>query len=370
MKKLITTQTKRGASLIVAGFVVLSMVACSKQVDQPAQISQPTAAIEIRTVNSLQLNASELTLLQGNVDKPAVTANWLPGTAGAGARYTLEVALDGTNFADPYVLATTDMNNLTIATGSLNQKLCQMVLPGNKARFDVRVKAELPNAVQYSNPVAIDITTFQHYIEYKYPQFIKVPGNYQGWNLANAPQLVSAENNGVYTGYINFTNAYPQLLLVKGTEYSKINTYSFIGRDKIGFGGTILSVFGGAGIYRVKVNLNDNSWSYTKVNVMGLHGTAVMTGGENDAVMNFDQSSQTYQVNIDLQKGNFRFRLNNQDEGSLGKEVADGYEKPAENGANFSIDKPGNYTLTLNLRAAGNYLSSVVKNVNGTGSNN
>lgn len=373
MQKLINIRKTRTASMMVTGFLAFFMVACSKQVDQPAQISQPVAAIQIRTVNGLQLNASELTLLQGNNEKPALTANWLPGNGGtANAKYTVEAAVDGTNFAEPFVLSSTDMTNLTVSTGNLNQILCQMVHPGTKARFDVRVKAEFPNtgnATQYSNAVAIDITTFQYYIDYKYPQFIKVPGNYQGWNLTNAPKLVSTQNDGEYEGYINFTNAYPQLLLVKGAEYTKTNTFSYIGKDKIGFGGTILSVFGGAGIYRVTVNLNNNTWAYTKVTTLGLHGTAVTTSGNSDAAMNFNQSSLTYQINIDLQKGDFRFRLNNQDAGSIGQTVEAGYTIPAENGANFTIAQPGNYTLTLDLKAAGNYVTSVIRNVNMTAEN-
>lgn len=373
MKKLINTRITRTTQIMVASFFAFIMVACSKQVDQPAQINQPVIATEIRTVNGLQLNKSDLTLLQGNEDKPAITATWLPGSnTNASVKYTIEAATDGTNFEDPFILGTTDMTNITFTTGNLNHTLCHLVHPGSKAKFDIRIKAEFPNsgnAVQYSNPVAVDITTFQYFIEYKYPQFIKVPGNFQGWNLTNAPKLVSTENDGEYEGYINFTNAYPQLLLVKGAEYSKINTYSYIGKDKIGFGGTILSVFGGAGIYRVTVNLNNNTWAYTKVSTLGLHGTAVTTGGENDLVMNFDPSSLTYQIKTDLQKGDFRFRLNNQEAGSIGQTDAAGYEVPAENGTNFTIDKPGNYTLTLDLKAAGNYVASVIRNVNNTAVN-
>jgi starch-binding outer membrane protein SusE/F len=368
MKKLTNTRIQRATQMMVAGLIAFFMVACSKQVDQPAQISQPVKATEIRTVNGLQLNQSELTLLQNNEDNPAISATWMPGSnAGTNVKYTLEIAVDGTNFDDPFVLGTTDMTNITFTTGALNKTLCQLVHPGTKARFDIRIKAEYPNtnnAPQYSNAVAVDVTTFQYFIEYKYPQFIKVPGNYQGWNLTNAPKLVSTQNDGEYEGYINFTNAYPQLLLVKGTEYTKTNTYSFIGKDKIGFGGTILSVFGGAGIYRVTVNLNNNTWAYTKVNTLGLHGTAVTAGGENDLVMNFDPASLTYQINTNLQKGDFRFRVNNQDAGSIGENIAAGYEIPVENGANFTVDKPGNYTLTLDLKAAGNYVASVIRQVN------
>ncbi len=340
--------------------ISLSGFACQKEVtmhpdEMPIQIS------------GVSLSQSRVTLLQGNEGNPALTVDWQTNAAACGkaCTYIVEMALDGTNFDDK--LEITTMNTrIDFSTGDLNKQLSKLIPAGTTAKVAIRVKV-FPNAQNnaqvYSDPVGVAVTTYQEYHEYPYPQYMKIPGNYENWILPTAPQIVSEKNDGEYEGYIQFTNAYPQFLMVKGTQWTTLNTYQYIGNNKFGFNGSMFSIFGGAGVYFLKASTNTNTWSYTKINNWTVHGSAA-AGTNADPELIYDNETKSWSATVSLQKGTFRIRANNDDKNSLGQKTVNGYRVPASDGSNFVIDKPGAYLIRLSLLQAGNYSCSVVKTVN------
>lgn len=348
--------------LMIVLLMSLSGFACQKEVarsadDMPVQIS------------SVSVSQSRVTLLQGNAANPALTVNWQTNTNTAtcskAGNYTLEMALDGSNFDDRLEINTTD-TKVNFNTGDLNKQLSKLIPPGTSAKIAIRVRANTNNqnnAQVYSDAAAVVVTTYQEFTEYPYPQYLKIPGNYENWVLPTAPQIVSEKNDGEYEGYIQFTNAYPQFLMVKGTQWTTLNTYQYIGNNKFGFNGSMFSIFGGAGIYLLKASINTNTWSYTKINSWTLSGSAVL-GGKTNPELTYDSESQTWSLITTLQNGNFRILANNDDKNSLGQKTVNGYMVPSSDGSNFVIEKAGTYLIRLSLLQAGNYSCSVVKQVN------
>ncbi len=346
--------------LMIVVLISLSGFACQKEVVRSADDTQ----IQINTVS---LSESRVKLLQGNAGYPALTVNWQTNATACGkaGNYIIEMALDGSNFEDKLEITTTG-TRVDFNTDELNRQLCKLIPPGTTAKIALRVKAcssQQNNAQVYSEPVGVWVTTYQEFHEYTYPQFMKIPGNYENWILPAAPQIVSEKNDGEYEGFIQFSNAYPQFLMVKGTQWTTLNTFEYIGNNKFGFNGSIFSIFGGAGVYLMKASTNTNTWSYTKINNWTLNGSAV-PGDKSDPELIFDSETQTWSATTVLQKGEFRIRANKDDKNSLGQKTVNGYMVPATDGSNFMIEKPGKYLIRLALLQAGNYSCSVVKQVN------
>jgi hypothetical protein len=140
-----------------------------------------------------------------------------------------------------------------------------------------------------------------------------------------------------------------------------VTTYSYIGADKFGFGGSVLSVFGGSGVYLFRANFNTHQWSYTKIKHWGIAGTAVPAANA-EPVMNAGENSQVWSVTTDLVKGNFRIRANNNNAISFGQKTTDETGVPSYNGENIVIKQAGTYTIKLELQVSGNYAYSISKN--------
>ena len=152
--------------------------------------------------------------------------------------------------------------------------------------------------------------------------------------------------------------------MVKGSQWETKNTYTNIGDNKFGFGGSMLSIFGGAGVYLFRASTNTNKWSYTKINSWGLKGTAVSAINGADPEMTGEAASVSWSITTNLVKGSFRFRANNNNAISFGHKNCDDPGVPSYEGDDIVITSPGNYTIKLQLLLAGNYLYSIQKNNN------
>ncbi|MDP3665506.1 MAG: hypothetical protein Q8R50_02415, partial [Sediminibacterium sp.] len=86
-----------------------------------------------------------------------------------------------------------------------------------------------------------------------------------------------------------------------------------------------------------------------------------------DPEMSYDAVTKTWNIQLDLVKGDFRIRANNTNAISYGNTVKDGYSVPDNKGENFIIEKAGHYNISLNLTLAGNYTCNLIKIVNPTG---
>ncbi len=367
--KTLTTKTGKmqllGVRMLTLATALLLFTACQKAVETPVNMAAaPVVTTSAAFIGGFRVAEPKVVMCQGNEEKTGINFSWNRTATDNLRDYTVEAAAEGTHFEAPVELGTTDGGQVGFQVKDLNRKMCKLIPAGTTGKVELRVKAYPlygKNTAVYSDAVALNVTTYLHYTEYTYPRYMKMPGNYQNWDLANAPQLVSVNNDGEYEGYVTFANNYPQFMFVKGTTWEKTNTFTHIGNSKFGFGGGVLAIFGGAGTYLVKASTNTNTWSYTKINNWGIHGTALAANTGTDPVMSYDEANKAYVMGVNLQPGAFRFRANNNDAVNLGKEVKDGYEVPVAGGADFTVATAGYYNIYLKVDLAGNYACTVAK---------
>jgi hypothetical protein len=337
-------------------FVLLAALlfaSCRKSVDQ--------SPAPVREVSGFRISESRLVLLQGNAANKAVGFSW--AAANPSDTYTIEADVSTDFFSDPIELISTKETNITFNVADFNAVMSKLLYSGNTGKVDFRVRVDHHGAPPvFSTPTAMLVTTYSNYISYDGSRTFKVPGNYQGWNVANAPKLIAAKTAGEYEGYINFANPSPQVLLVKGNamQWDDKFTFYYIGGDMFGYGGSIMTVPGGSGVYLFKANTNTNRWSSVKINNWTLAGDAVLIG--NQPVMGDDEGNLSWSVTTDLTKGSFRIRANNSNAISFGQKATDEAGVPSYDGENLVIKRAGNYTIQLSLSVAGNYSYSIRRN--------
>ncbi len=347
--------------LVLASYIILIGMAvfltnCQKK------ITSASSADNNIQIQNFKLSVSSIVLYQDNENIPALNFSWDITGSSLNCNYIIEAASYGTSFAQPIEIANTNSNSISINVKNANQALSELVPPGQTDMVELRLKVNNGvNSPVYSISQALRVTIYENFIEYNQLQFMHVPGNYQNWDIVNAPHIVSRNNNGEFEGYINFINPGPQFLLLKDKNWVPINTFTDIGGGKFGFNGKVFALSSGSGLYLLRANTNNNCWNYFKINSWGLNGSAINTVNNSDPEMIFDGSTSTWKINTSLQKGEFRIRANNSDTISFGKSYASGYMIPDYNGSSFNIDQPGNYYIVLNLRFAGDYFCSVVR---------
>ncbi|WP_051292908.1 SusF/SusE family outer membrane protein [Olivibacter sitiensis] len=113
-----------------------------------------------------------------------------------------------------------------------------------------------------------------------------------------------------------------------------------------------------SGFYHVR--MNKQALTYTAVlSNWGVIGDA--TGSwDNSTAMDFDggKGSYTWTKTMNLSVGEFKFRANDSWDINLGGDMSD----LAYDGANIAITSAGNYTITLNLKPEGGYVTTLAKN--------
>jgi len=348
---------KRSYRLIVVLLVSLFFVACTKQAVSPGNDTDTA-------ISNFHLSESKVVLLQGNADRVAISFHW-DGAVNSNTIYTLEAAVGGSLFAEPFDIISTNQNVVGFLVKDFNTLMCKLLYANNTGMVEFRIKMDhldAKGASQYSIPVALNVTTYFPYTEYDESKIFRVPGNYENWVIATAPKIVSSAGNGEYEGYINFTIQSPQVLLLKGSDWNPNITYTYIGANKFGFGGSMLCISGGAGVYLFKASTNTNIFSYTKINNWGVTGTAVPGSNQVDPVMQKGDDALSWSITTNLVKGSFRIRANNDNTISFGHKACDDTGVPSYDGDNIEIKTPGNYTIKLNLQLSGNYAYSIQKN--------
>lgn len=354
---------------LLSAFVLVSSVtammlltSCSKQVSEPQGTN--STMFNIPESINLKVSKSDVVLLAGNAGNSAVSLMWdsTPSLAMKGV-FTVQAAIRGTNFDDPINVATTELPAYTFKVEELNSQVRRILQPGVPTMIDLRVVAQFSgNKTVISTPMALQVTAYQPYTPFNGSRVFRVPGNYQLWNVADAPKLVTQDASGTYEGYVNFNVKNPQFLLVKAATFWDPNgTYYNIGANKIGFNGNIFSLFSGSGAYRMKVDANTNIWTCTKVENWGLTGSAV-TCTTGDLVLDRSESGLTWKITANMKKGSFHFRANGSDAIMLGHNNGTAVGVPDYGGADIRINADGNYTIVLDLEEAGNYNYSVQRN--------
>ena len=365
---------KNSFLLLIASATVWS--SCVK--DQAKAYLNPGGPLQFNTSISnptivlLQANASS------NLGSTPGTFFWNAADFGfkAAVTYTIQFCKGGTNFA---ASSTTEVNigsalSKTFTVGEFNGKMLDIIPYSVATQIYARVKADAGSGVapMYSNVITnIVVTAYRDVVIYNFPQAIYIAGNYQGWDPPTSPKIVDKTASGTtgsnYEGYINMTDGSPhQFKMVKGNNW---------GAGDFGQGGggpltlaspsgTNLQTVGTPGVYYIKANTQNLTWSYTKIDTWGIIGSAVpVTGWNSSAPMTFSTANGgTWTITTNLLGGQeLKFRANNDWAINLGDDSPRD-NKPDYNGSNIPIALDGNYTITLELGIAGNYIYKIVKN--------
>ena len=189
-----------------------------------------------------------------------------------------------------------------------------------------------------------------------------VPGDYQGWNPANAGAIASVNNDGIYEGYFNITTT-------GGFKLTSTPTWS--GTNYGDAGGGNLSTSGGnlnvatAGYYYLTANTNTNKWSATQIS-WSLIGSFAASGWSTDIPMTYNASSNTWTGTITVAAGDqFKIRANNDWTINLGDAGGSAIGTLSYGGNNIgdatknSALTAGTKTVTINLSNSGYYTYSI-----------
>lgn len=329
-----------------------ALLACEKEEDRV--ILQEARAPEL----SVSVTTAELNREQP--EEEALAFSWTGAEFGfpAAVNYTLQLAQGGTDFAEPRDADAGSNLQRSYTVEEINNIATQMGLePGAEGQIEARVRAELADAVEpvFSNVVSVNLTPYEDVIEYP---ALYVPGSHQGWNPAEAPRIVSVEDNDIYEGYVYFPDPITEFKLTPEPNWD--NDY---GDAAGGVSGNLVErganlLVEGAGYYRLQADLNNLTWSATRTE-WGVIGDATAQGWDADQDLSFDPEAEVWRATLNLSAGELKFRANDDWDINLGDDGAD--ETLEYNGANIAVEEAGEYEVILDLSTPGNYTYSLEK---------
>ena len=249
-------------------FIVLSlawlMVSCNDD-DSPAYDFKQAPVISPLAFPSLVLNENAANFI-------AETFSWTLGDYGFPAAPTFILQVDDSKeFADPIILGESTKDYVSIQVSKLN--MATIILGGEAGKprtLYIRLQANLtPSVFVYSEPVDLQITPYAMVIDY--PK-LYVPGNYQGWNIEQAPTLISYRMNNKYEGDLNLVVADDpsgavKFKLTTMPDWTQGNSYGAgSGPGTLSLGGGDIT-FSPQGRYHMKVDLNTLTYTMTPISV-------------------------------------------------------------------------------------------------------
>ncbi len=360
--------------IIIVGSAAITFSSCEKD--------EVKTVLNTGTAPSLSATPTTLVLLQANANSDAIKFTYTTNASfgfDAAVTYTLQISKGGTSFATASTtevgLSKTPPLEKTFKVVDFNRELLKIINYGTATPVEVRVKASVAAAAPaiYSNVITLTVTAYRDLITYAYPNALNIAGNFQGWSPGTAPQIVKQNNGGYdgFEGYIVFNAATPEFKMVKGNDWphgdhgaatTNISNPLTGGGTLTASGGSNIKLpSGGAGIagyYRIRANTTDLTWSYDKINAWGLIGE--FNNWSTSDPMTFNASTGVWTITRDMPAGKFKFRANNDWAINFGDSNSD--FKPEYGAADIVISAAGNYTISLDLSAGGNYAYSLKKN--------
>jgi len=168
--------------IVLLSFIIIGISSCDE--NENFEILAPQGGIAINS----PIDGAAISIDKTNLENPGLTISWTSSTIeGTGATYTVEAALIGTNFAEPFLIGTTDATSINLSVEELNTFALDVLgIPGDsEAGIDIRVYA---NDV-ISQSVSILLTPFSIVYEELF-----LVGSLTGWDAA---QGLPFENIGV-----------------------------------------------------------------------------------------------------------------------------------------------------------------------------
>ncbi|WP_299225709.1 SusE domain-containing protein [uncultured Psychroserpens sp.] len=321
-------------------------------------------------VINLPQNQESFVLDIANPQATAATVVW-DGAAYSvptAVTYTVQLALSGTDFANPIDAGTTTETFLVWTNEELNGVSVDGLglVPFSAGDVDLRIKSAIGSEgaeEAFSEAVTVSITPYTTSL----PRFA-VPGNHQGWNpdinepgIEFVPYIASSEFGATdYEGYVWLDGEYKFVEPNDSGEFVWGNTDW---GDDGSFSGVMVSEgeinFPAAapGYYFIRANTDpedSDSATYSVDAVMwAITGDATPLGwpdnGVQDQDMTYNSTTGKWEITINLSDaGAFKFRANDAWDINYGDEGADGI-LDFNNGNNMTVSTSGTYFVELDL---------------------
>ena len=302
---------------------------------------------------------SSYVLEEAKANDVMTTFQWTAADFGfsAGVKYTVEIAMAGTNFASPITLGVVNALELAVTQGQINNILLSQgveeALPTNMV---VRIIAEVSDEISQTISDELPMTVTPYIVEIDYPT-LGVPGSYQGWDPANESTVIfSLKSDGIFEGFVFMTEG----ALFKFTDGPSWDVnWGDTGLDGIlDPNGDDIPLPASDGMYQLKVDINALTYQVAQTN-WGVIGDATPTGWDADTDMVYDEASGTLKVTLDLGTGFIKFRANDDWGINMGDNDTNGSLEYG--GADIPIEEAGNYTIELILNVP-KYTYQLTKN--------
>ncbi|MFV0291314.1 MAG: SusF/SusE family outer membrane protein [Mangrovibacterium sp.] len=348
----------------------LGMMACEDSNDGPFMKDGDNVTGE----NSISLIAPEsggsYILREKDANKTWESFSWVDANTVAIApmEYYVEVSVED-NELSPALVGPYTTQPIQITEGELNKVLVTLGYTDANTQVDIsmRVKqvlgSELTSIEYYSSLVSSSVIVYGGTIEEDGIPVLYVPGAHQGWTPDNAFQVYSNDNDGIYTGYVNFPSGGEEFKFTAnpnwdGPNYGNAGTMADLSgtlSDDSGAGNLKLNA--AAGAYLLTANLNDMTWSAkattweATANSWGLIGDATPSGWDADTDMTFNQSNGLLELTTALTDGEIKFRANDGWDLNYGDTKVEGViDGIGDKGGDNIAVTAGTYKITLDLR--------------------
>ncbi|MCF6170132.1 MAG: SusE domain-containing protein [Bacteroidales bacterium] len=332
--------------------------ACKKVETDP----QLDMSLAVKPAITSPANGSAFVFSKENADS-TITFSWSAAeynlTDLAATSYLLQMAQADSSFETAKKIVSTSETTYTTTYGDLNKSLVTLGLEVDvagsvKFRVVASLKSYDDGAVITGSMLDSEETnsTFTPYESGGPAEYAKlwVPGDYQGWNPAEAPNIYDFDGDGIYTGYIYFpAGGTYEFKFTSDPDWEHTNYGNGANPGELdtdpGAGNLTVPDSGG---YYVEVDIENLSWTYELQN-WGVIGEWL--GWSEDINMIWDADNQYLWVTVEnipaAENQRFKYRANDGWDVNLGaKDPDDGTLVPG--GADIPIPDGG--TLTFILR--------------------
>jgi hypothetical protein len=320
-------------------------VSCEKDGETIVMLDNPVAP-EIVTMPNLTLqrnNGTEMLEFVGTPVDPGFQAS---------AKYFLEAAAAGSNFADPVVILTDIQNaSLKISVSDLNGIMLKKFPADLATPVDFRIRSVLVVDAGTGAP-GTGTSPFEYMSE-------TATANVTLYGLPKLDLIDSGINqkiesplgNGDYKGFVKLDATKPFTLLDTDNNIK----YGASG-SALAVNGTGITV-GANGWYILNANTANLSYSTSEYRI-GLIGSATPNGWDTpDQKMDYNPQTGTWSITLDLIDGFIKFRKNDGWAWNLGGAA----DNLTQGGADIPVTA-GNYTITLTIINDATGTCKIVKN--------
>jgi hypothetical protein len=264
--------------------------------------------------------------------------------------YLLQADLADSNFSNPKNLVSTTDLEFKVSQEALNLALVNMGLEaGQIYDIEFRVMSYLvqqnPDTWVTSDSNRVAVTTYAG--TPAEPAVLWVPGDYQGWDPASAPNIFSPAHDNKYAGFIYFPPGGTfEFKFTSAPDWAHIN-YGDGGEGMLDTdpGAGNLKV-PGEGNYYLTVDTDALTWG-SKLRNYALIGS--FNDWAADEPLTWDNDNWRWEITRDFEANTeFKWRANGEWTYNLG-DSGNGDNTLSQDGANIVIENPGNYTIYLYL---------------------